>query len=288
MTVSVEPTSAAAAPALSGRCVIVTGGSRGLGREMAMALADAGAQVVITGARPSEALEHTLDMLNRGSGARPKAIAVTADVADPDACARMVAETVRQCGRLDALVNNAGLGMRVVSETFNTEPTKFWTTSAEAWQRVIDTNLNGAFYAAKAAASHMVERGYGKIINISTSARTMVRAGYAPYGPSKAALEAASRIWAQDLAGTGVDVNVYLPGGASDTDFIPGGAGRTGADGNLLPADIMRRGIVWLCSARSDGVTGGRFTARLWDDSLPPDEAAAGARTPAASEPAIM
>jgi 3-oxoacyl-[acyl-carrier protein] reductase len=134
----------------------------------------------------------------------------------------------------------------------------------------------------------MMARGFGKIVNISTSAQTMVRRGYAPYGPTKAALEAASRIWAADLAGTGVDVNVYLPGGASDTDLIPPGPERKGADGMLLPAAIMRRGIGWLCADDSNGQTGGRYIARLWDAALPPDAAATGARSPAAGEPAIL
>ena len=116
----------------------------------------------------------------------------------------------------------------------------------------------------------------------------MVRQGYAPYGPSKAALEATSRIWAQDLQNTGVTVNVYLPGGASDTDFIPGGVNRRGADGNLLPASIMRRGAVWLSSALSDGVTGGRFIARAWDDTAASPVAPAGARSKSCEAPVIM
>ena len=273
---------------LSGRAVIVTGGSRGLGREMALALADAGASVIVTGARQSMALQDSLTWLRAASPENAGMAALVADVTDAAACNRMVAETVERFGRLDALVNNAGLGMRAVSDTFNTEPTKFWNTDPDAWRRIVDTNINGAFYAARAAARHMVTRGYGKIVNISTSPKTMVRRGYAPYGPSKAALEAATRIWAQDLAGTGVDVNAYLPGGASDTDFIPGGKGRTGADGNLLPASTMRRGIVWLCSSQSDGTTGARFTARLWDETLSPGQAAQAARSPSVAEPAIL
>ena len=273
---------------LAGRVAIVTGGSRGLGREMALALAEAGASVVIAGASQSASLDESLTLIRAALLEGADAAATVADVTDPAACDRMVAETVARFGRLDALVNNAGLGMRAVSETFNTEPMKFWETEPQAWRRIVDTNINGAFYAARAAVRPMLERGYGKVVNISTSAQTMVRRGYSPYGPSKAALEAASRIWAQDLAGTGIDVNVYLPGGASDTDFIPGGKGRTGADGNLLPASIMRRGIVWLCSAQSDGITGARFTARLWDETLPPEQAALAARSPAAGEPAIL
>lgn len=277
---------------LTGRVIIVTGGSRGLGREMAIALAQAGANLVITGAGQSAALDESGHLVRTASPAGAEHGTFMADVTDPAACERMVAYALARFGRLDALVNNAGLGMRAVSETFNTEPTKFWETRPEAWRQIVDTNVNGAFCAARAAVRPMIERRYGKIVNISTSAQTMVRRGYSPYGPSKAALEAASRIWAQDLAGTGVDVNVYLPGGASDTDLLPPvsseGAGRTGADGNLLPASIMRRAIVWLCSALSDGVTGARFTARLWDETLPPMQAAEAARSPATGQPAIL
>ena len=100
--------------------------------------------------------------------------------------------------------------------------------------------------------------------------------------------EAASRVWAQDLDGTGVTVNVFLPGGAADTDLLPPSADKKGADGNLLPASVMRRGIGWLCGPGSDGVTGARFIARLWDPALPDAEAAAGARSPHVEKPAIM
>lgn len=130
---------------------------------------------------------------------------------------------------------------------------------------------------ARACVPHMLANGFGKVINISTSDQTMARRGYSPYGPSKAALEAMSRVWAQDLEGKGVDVNVYLPGGAVDTDVLPPGAGKRGADGMLLAPSIMRRGIVWLCSDASNGQTGGRYIARLWDESLPGGEAARGA-----------
>ena len=140
----------------------------------------------------------------------------------------------------------------------------------------------------RAAAPVMVARGFGKIINISTSAQTMVRKGYSPYGPSKAALEAASRIWAQDLEGTGVDVNVYLPGGAVDTDLLPKGSVRRGADGMLLSPDIMKRGIRWLCADESNGRTRQRFIALFWDETLPANDVAEKARSPHSPEPKIM
>ncbi len=250
---------------LDGRVVIVTGGARGLGREMALELLARGARVVVTGAAASPALDAmaaAADALAAGD----RLWAAVADVTRFGDCAALVEATGRRFGPPSVLVNNAGRGMRLVSETFNTEPTRFWQTDPAAWQAIVETNLNGAFYMARAAVPGMVARGFGKVINISTSDPTMVRRGYAPYGPSKAGLEAASRVWAQDLAGTGVDVNVYLPGGAADTDLLPPGPGRKGADGNLLPAAVMRRGIGWLCGDASNGVTGRRFVARLWGE----------------------
>lgn len=272
---------------LRDRVVLVTGGTRGLGREMALALVAAGARVAITGAHASDAMHETMALAQANAGIG-RMFAIVADVTRFDHCSRAVAEIRDHFGALHVLVNNAGIGMGIISDTFTTEPARFWKTDPQAWRAIIETNVNGAFNMARAAAPSMVAQGFGKIINISTSEQTMVRCGYSPYGPSKAAVEAASRIWAQDLAGTGVDVNVYLPGGAADTDFLPGGPGKKGADGNLLPASIMRRGILWLCSDASNGHTGERYIARLWNESLPVDLAAEGARAPHADKPAIM
>ncbi|WP_050931850.1 SDR family NAD(P)-dependent oxidoreductase [Aestuariivita boseongensis] len=250
-------------PSLEGRVVLITGGSRGLGREMALALAQAGCHVAITGSTASDALYQT--QANLG----PPALALVADVTDARACAKAVEDTVQAFGRIDVLINNAGLGMRAISETFNTVPTKFWEADASAWTRIIDTNVNGPFLMAQAVVPQMLAQGFGKIINISTSDITMIRNGYSPYGPTKAFLEAASRVWAADLAGTGVDVNVLLPGGATDTDLLPPSPNKKGADGNLLSPDIMRAPTLWLCSDASNGITGARYIARLWDDANP-------------------
>jgi len=265
---------------LTDRVVLVTGASRGLGREMALELAAAGARVVVTGSTMSDALRDVEANLDP-----ERALTLAADVADPDAAVRAVAAAEARFGRVDVLINNAGRGMRLVSDRFNTEPTKFWETKPEAWEAIVATNLNGAFHMARAVAPGMIARGFGKIINVSTSSQTMIRRGYAPYGPSKAGLEAASRVWAQDLAGTGVDVNIYLPGGATDTDLLPPGPGKKGADGNLLPASIMRRGVLWLCSDLSNGITGGRFIARNWGASGTEAERADAARDDAALWP---
>jgi 3-oxoacyl-[acyl-carrier protein] reductase len=272
-------------PSLNGRVALVTGGGRGLGREMVLALAAAGCRVAILGSGETPELTQTLnDALSLGADCS----AVTADVSDFDACAAAVAQTIERFGRIDVLVNNAGRGMRLVSETFNTQPVKFWEIEPATWRRIIDINVTGAFNMARAVTPAMVAAGFGRIVNISTSAQTMVRRGYAPYGPSKSALEAASRVWAQDLAGTGVTVNVLLPGGAANTDLLPGGPNRRGADGNLLDPAIMRAPMVWLASDASSGQTGGRYIARLWDETLPPEDASFKARSAPVAEPTIM
>ena len=141
---------------------------------------------------------------------------------------------------------------------------------------------------ARAVTPYLVEQGFGKIINISTSLQTMVRRGYAPYGPSKAALEACSRVWAQDLENTGVSVNVLLPGGATDTALLPEMANKRGADGLLLAPEIMRAPILWLCADESNGHSGERYIAKEWDSELDPAEAARQARQTNSALPGIM
>ena len=266
---------------LEGRSILITGGSRGLGREMALALADAGAHIAITGSAPSAALDKTHSEI----AAKTPTISVAADVADPTAATQAVEETITAFGKIDVLINNAGLGMRLISETFNTVPTKFWEAEANAWSRIVDANVNGPFHMTSAAVPHMLAQGFGKVINISTSDITMVRNGYSPYGPTKAFLETASRVWAADLTGTGVDMNVLLPGGATDTDLLPPSPDKKGADGNLLSPGIMRAPIRWLASNASNGVTGGRFIARLWPTTgaLP-----GAARVDIGAKPSIM
>lgn len=271
-------------PSLVGRSVIVTGGGRGLGCEMALALTAAGANVMITAAKSEQQLQAVQAKVS-GPG---RMISTVADAANPADCERVVAQTLESFGRVDCLVNNAGRGMRLVSETFTTEPCRFWQTPPEQWREIVDCNINGPFNMARAVTPSMLQQGFGKIINISTSLQTMVRTGYSPYGPSKSALEAMSRVWADDLAGSGVSVNVLLPGGATDTELLPGGADRRGADGNLLSPALMREPILWLCADQSNGHTARRYIARNWQPIDDPECAAAAARDDSGEHPRIM
>ena len=264
-------------PSLEGRCVVVTGGSRGLGRAMTLALMGAGARVAIIATGESAPLRDTLAQAVSVTGAQP--LVTFGDLRDPRDCARMASEIIAGLGRVDALVNNAGVP--------NVGPgAPFWEVDADYWLRMSHSNTDGVFLLTRELAPPMIERGFGRIVNISTGDRTMVRKHLAPYGPSKAFVEAASRIFAQDLDGTGVTVNVLLPGGAVDTIADVTGAPTTGK--TFLPPSIMNEPLLWLVSDLSNGHSGERFIGSLWNASLPLPERIAKARQSGADAPAIM
>jgi len=254
---------------LAGRVAIVTGGGRGLGRAMALGLARAGAAVVATAARERAEIERVTAEATAAGAIVP----LIADVTKEDDCKRIVDAAMEHFGRLDILVNNAGRGMKYVSEKFMTEPTRFWETPADAYRLVIETNVIGPFLMARAAAPAMLERGWGRIVNISMNAKTMRRRGFSPYGPSKAAIESATIIWAQDLDGSGVTVNALLPGGATLTGMIPASF-PDHLRAQLLDPAIMVPPLLYLASTQSDGVTGRRFVAMAWREADPAAAAA--------------
>ncbi|MGA9450145.1 MAG: SDR family oxidoreductase [Verrucomicrobiia bacterium] len=257
------------------KVAIVTGGGRGLGRAMALGLARVGFRVAISAARRRDEIEAAA---REATGGQIEPI--MADVSNATDCVALVHEVEARLGPVDVLVNNAGRGMRFISERFLSEPARFWQTTPETWRMIIDTNVNGPFYMARAVAPGMIARGWGRIINISMNHETMRRVGFSPYGPSKAALESETIIWAQDLAGTGVTVNALFPGGASLTGMIP----------EEVPSEIRQKLIApesmipplhWLVSDSADAVTGKRLNAARWDTNLNPSEAAAKACEPA-------
>jgi NAD(P)-dependent dehydrogenase (short-subunit alcohol dehydrogenase family) len=254
------------------RVAVVTGGGRGLGAAMALGLARAGYRVVITAAQERKEIDAV------AAQAQPDQIVpVLADVTREEDCERVVETALARFGNLDILVNNAGRGMKYISEAFMTEPTRFWEADPKAWRLVIDTNVNGPFFMARAAVRPMLRNRWGRIINISMNRDTMRRAGFSPYGPSKAAVESETIIWSQDLAGTGVTVNALLPGGATLTGMIPPGFPdhlRT----TLLDPAIMVPPLLWLASSVADAVTSKRVLANRWPS---------GADHPAALDAAI-
>lgn len=242
---------------LEGKVALITGGGRGIGRAIAEAYAREGAKVVVTAARRPAEIE---EVASRTGGR-----ALLADVSRRDEVDRLVETVLSEFARIDILVNNAARGMRFVNEDFMTEPKPFWEADTDAWRMVIDTNVIGVFLLTRAVVSHMIRRGSGRIINISISQETMRRKGFSPYGPSKAALESMSTIWAQELAGTGVTLNVLLPGGATNTGMIPDSFPESRRKG-LIDPQVMGPPAVYLASDEAQEISGQRIVAIEWQE----------------------
>jgi len=247
-------------PRLEGKVAIVTGGGRGMGRAMALGLAAAGAAVVITAAREQPEIEQ---VAAQARAAEHRILPVAADVTREKDCAAVVDAALSAFGRIDILVNNAGRGMKYINTSFMTEGMPFWQADPEMWRTIIDTNVNGPFLMSRTVVPHMLPAGWGRIINLSMNRATMRRAGFSPYGPSKAALESETAIWAQDLQGTGITVNALLPGGATDTGMIPPCVSDEFRR-QLLPPEIVVPPLLWLASDESGAVTGKRIIATAW------------------------
>ncbi len=241
---------------VTGRRVLVTGASSGLGFAMARALVSAGARVAF-GGRDAQRLRAAINESTVGTA---EGVAVSLDVRGQESIARAIATIEDAWGGLDVLVNNAGIGMRTVNPAFLRDPQPFWEVSEEGFTAVIDTNLTGYFRVAAAVVPLFLQVGHGKIVNISMNHETMRRRGFVPYGPSRAGAESLSLIMAEDLRPHGVDVNMLLPGGATATGMIPDDVPPEMRD-RLLSPDVMAEPILYLCSPASDGVTGARIVA---------------------------
>jgi 3-oxoacyl-[acyl-carrier protein] reductase len=269
---------------VAGRVVIVTGASRGIGREIALALVRARARVVIVARTDSVHLQETTAAARKLAVSADQVLSLTADIRQLDDCTRVVTDAVRAFGQLDVLFNNAGLHISPRVQGGAVEYPEFWEQDPDDWQAICDTNIRGTYAMTRAAVREMIPRGFGKIVNVSTNRHTMVRAGGSAYGASKAFIEVASRVWAGELQRRGITINVLLPGGPIDTGFH--------ADASLkarcLPIEIMRAPALWLASELSDGHSGQRFVARLWNEELPIDRRVAAAREDGIDHPMIM
>jgi NAD(P)-dependent dehydrogenase (short-subunit alcohol dehydrogenase family) len=242
---------------------------------MAHGLAGAGATVVaadMDAAGLAETAGHA-EVL----GLRGRLVTHPLDVRDADACRAAVETVERDFGRLDVLVNCAGLGPVYMRHDFITRPLPFWEADPDRWWTMFAVNLRGPFLLSRCAASGMIARGFGRIVNITTSFSTMIRGGNMPYGQTKAGLEAGTASWAEDLKGTGVTANVLIPGGAADTGMIPRDIVTDRS--KLVSPDLMKAPNVWLASDASGDITGRRFVAQHFD---PHDPLAAPGCAPAA------
>ena len=184
---------------LDGKVALVTGGARGLGRTMALALAEAGADVALVG-RSLETCQATAADIAATTGRTVRAFA--GDVAVAADVTRLAAEVTTACGSIDILINNAGTNIRG----------PIGQLSEADWDTVVDTNLKGPFLCSRAIGPQMVARGWGRVINMGSIMSVIALPGRAPYASSKAGVIGLTRVLALEWAGSGVTCNAICPG----------------------------------------------------------------------------
>jgi NAD(P)-dependent dehydrogenase (short-subunit alcohol dehydrogenase family) len=260
------------------RVAIVTGAAGGIGRALVKGMLGAGIRVAAV-----DRTAQGLAALAADTGAASKEAAlltIEADLGGDDAAADIVGRTRGHFGKIDILVNNAGIGQGSLRADNWQRPIRFWEVTADEWRRFVAVHTTAPLLLAQAVAPDMMEAKWGRIVNVTTSLGTMIRAGSPTYGPSKAALEAFSAIMAKDLEGSGVTVNVLVPGGVTNTDMVPRESGFDRQQ--MIQPESMAPPLVWLVSEAASGVSGRRFLAVHWDAALPPAQAAENSGAPIA------
>jgi NAD(P)-dependent dehydrogenase (short-subunit alcohol dehydrogenase family) len=184
---------------LDGKIALVTGGSKGLGYTMATALAEAGADVALSG-RTIATCDEAAKKINAATGRRASGFA--ADVTSAADIDRLVKSVEGALGPIDILINNAGVNIRGTVDQL----------SEADWDSVIDTNLKGPFLVARAVGPGMVKRGWGRVVNLGSILGAVGLGGRAPYASSKAGVINLTRVMALEWAGTGVTANAICPG----------------------------------------------------------------------------
>ncbi|HEX2181410.1 MAG TPA: SDR family NAD(P)-dependent oxidoreductase [Rubrobacteraceae bacterium] len=230
---------------LEGKVAVITGASQGLGRALALAFAREGARVVIN----SRAEESVRPVAGEVESAGAEVLALAADVSVSADVERLVGATVERFGRIDVLVNNAGvLGPRVPIEEY----------PEEEWRRVIDANLTGLFLVTKAAIPHMPEGG--SIVNVVSGVSVEGRAEWGAYSVSKFGVEGLTQILASELEGRGIRANAVDPGGMR-TEMRAAAYPEEDPMTRITPEE--NTGVfMYLASDESRGVTGRRFKAQ--------------------------
>jgi NAD(P)-dependent dehydrogenase (short-subunit alcohol dehydrogenase family) len=247
-------------PGIAGKVAIVTGAAGGIGKALVAAFVKQGLRVAALDIDENgvRALEDKYGDVN--------VLGLRIDVSDPDDCHRQVAAIAERLGTVHILVNNAALGMNAVADDYDDEHLQIEDVPEDLWRRFFAVNVNGAFFMARSVVPIFRKQKWGRVVNVSTSILTMMRKGFVPYGPTKAALEAWSLILSRQLEGSGVTVNVVLPGGPVDTAMV------LGEDRSaLISPDVMSAPMLGLFTEAGGKVTGQRFIAVEWDESLGTD-----------------
>ena len=239
---------------LKGRTALVTGGSRGIGRAVAIALAEEGADVAVnyvsSEAAARDVVEHITHKIGR------KAVLAQADVSDYPDTFRMAQDVLDAFGHLDILVNNAGI---------NSDKT-FTKMDHASWRKVLGTNLDGVFNCTKVFVDQMLRQGYGRVVNMTSVIGQIGNFGQANYAASKAGVAAFTKSLAKELAGKGVTVNAVAPG-FIETEMVTGIPDKVKE--RLLAqiplhrfgtADEVARAVVYIVSSDGDYITGAELS----------------------------
>lgn len=235
---------------LTGRVALVTGCSRGLGQIFARALAESGADLVITSRKQEDLYEFKAEIESLGH----KCVALPCDVRDQASITKMVADAFDATGKIDILVNNAGCNVRKPALDVT------W----DDWNLILDTNLRGPFFVAQAVAKHMIAAGYGRIINVGSVTSVDGYAGLGPYGASRGGIKQLTMSLADDWGHYGITVNCLAPGWFKtaqnavmyeDAEWVSYLSDRIPLKRPGKPSDL-RGAVVFLASEASAYVTG--------------------------------
>jgi NAD(P)-dependent dehydrogenase (short-subunit alcohol dehydrogenase family) len=234
---------------LKDKVAIVTGAGRGIGKQIAIHLAAAGAHVVVNYAHSEAAALETLAEIK---GSNHSAIAIKADISKLSEINELVEKTIKAFGKIDILVNNAGVDPRE----------EFFDIDEDFWNRVVDTNMKGTFFCMQACAREMMKLGKGKIINITSVHASLTMPRYSVYASTKGAINAMTRQIAQDLAKYNIQVNAIAPGvievekNYTDPLHDREHFGRLIPQGRIgLPQDVAPM-VVFLASDQTEFITG--------------------------------
>jgi 3-oxoacyl-[acyl-carrier protein] reductase len=243
---------------LSNRTLIVTGGGTGMGREMCLEMASAGASVVVSSRNLAEVEAVAAECRSAGG----TALAVRADVTDANEVAAMVEQTVAEYGGVDVLVNNAGIGQGQIAP--DPDKRRFVDLTTQQWELIMDVNLMGTIRCAQAVIPLMAQNGGGAIINLTSGTVRFPLAGISAYTTSKWAIEGLTKLMALELEDDHIKVTCLPPGGPVDTALIPPD----------FPADlrttlhrpsVIRSCAAWLASDEAQMMTGRSFVACEWN-----------------------